>query len=111
MLKSHIAGQPHSTRQSRPRAAISLRTAAQRRSRSCNDGVGYSTSLRMACPHWVVSGAKLLQGFQIVRDPALEVVFRLVAQLRARAADVVDAGRRIGETVEVQTRSNVHHRV
>src|SRR5215475_6519029 len=48
MLKSHIAGQPHRIRQSSPRASISLRTAAQRRSRSLSDGVGYSTSLRMA---------------------------------------------------------------
>src|SRR5258706_3185201 len=51
MLKSHIAGQPHRIRQSSPRASISLRTAAQRRSRSASEGVGYSTSLRMAlCP-------------------------------------------------------------
>src|SRR5262249_34864689 len=48
MLKSHIAGQPHRIRQSSPRASISLRTAAQRRSRSASEGVGYSTSLRMA---------------------------------------------------------------
>src|SRR6516162_6798788 len=51
MLKSHIAGQPHRIRPSSPRASISLRTAAQRRSRSASEGVGYSTSLRMAlCP-------------------------------------------------------------
>src|SRR5262249_29723727 len=48
MLKSHIAGQPHRIRPSSPRASISLRTAAQRRSRSLSEGVGYSTSLRMA---------------------------------------------------------------
>src|SRR5262245_65942137 len=48
MLKSHIAGQPHRIRQSSPRASISLRTAAQRRSRSLSEGVGYSTSLRIA---------------------------------------------------------------
>src|SRR5262245_14033497 len=47
ILKSHIAGQPHRTRQSRFLPAISLRTSAQRRSRSASDGVGYSTSLRM----------------------------------------------------------------
>src|SRR5215510_9158316 len=48
MLKSHIAGQPHRIRQSSPRASISLRTAVQRRSRSASEGVGYSTSLRIA---------------------------------------------------------------
>src|SRR5262249_34366572 len=48
MLKSHIAGQPHRIRPSSPRASISLRTAAQRRSRSASEGVGYSTSLRIA---------------------------------------------------------------
>src|SRR5262245_1982175 len=48
MLKSHIAGQPHRIRQSSSRASISFRTAAQRRSRSASEGVGYSTSLRMA---------------------------------------------------------------
>src|SRR5262245_44825750 len=48
MLKSHIAGQPHRIRPSSPRASISLRTAAQRRSRSLSEGVGYSTSLRIA---------------------------------------------------------------
>src|SRR5215471_16337382 len=48
MLKSHIAGQPHRIRQSSPRASISLRTAAQRRSRSLSESVGYSTSLRTA---------------------------------------------------------------
>src|SRR5215467_14092515 len=49
MLKSHIAGQPHRIKPSSPRASISLRTAAQRRSRSASEGVGYSTSLRMLC--------------------------------------------------------------
>src|SRR5262249_45222532 len=48
MLKSHIAGQPHRIRQSSPRASISLRTAAQRRSLWLSEGVGYSTSLRIA---------------------------------------------------------------
>src|SRR5262245_12781715 len=48
MLKSHIAGQPHRIRPSSPRASISLRTADQRRSRSASEGVGYSTSLRIA---------------------------------------------------------------
>src|SRR6266446_6115851 len=69
MLKSHIAGQPHRIRQSSPRASISLRTAAQRRSRSASEGVGYSTSLRMALrpPAFVCRG----RAYDIGLPPAM----------------------------------------
>src|SRR5579862_786791 len=48
MQKSHISGQPQSTRQSRSRAAMSLRTAAQRRSRSRSESRGSSRTSRIA---------------------------------------------------------------
>src|SRR5579862_9100704 len=48
MQKSHISGQPHSTRQSRSRAAMSLRTAAQRRSRSRSESLGSSRTSRIS---------------------------------------------------------------
>src|SRR5580700_2817730 len=48
MQKSHISGQPQSTRQSRSRAAMSSRTAAQRRSRSRSESRGSSRTLRMS---------------------------------------------------------------
>src|ERR1700741_4369193 len=69
MLKSHIAGQPHRIRPSSPRASISLRTAAQRRSRSASEGVGYSTSLRMALrpPAFVCRG----RAYDIGSDTAM----------------------------------------
>ena len=64
-------------------AAISLRTAAQRRSRSSSDSVGYSVSLRMAdvlC--LVASDAEL---FQRLRDsPRCPVRDRIPACSRAR---------------------------
>src|SRR5439155_16226869 len=69
MLKSHIARHPHRIRQSSPRASISLRTAAQRRSRSASEGVGYSTSLRMALrpPAFVCRG----RAYDIGLPPAM----------------------------------------
>src|SRR5262245_22045284 len=82
ILKSHIAGQPHRTRQSRFLAAISLRTSVQRRSRSASDGVGYSTSLRMflgfprsrwrarnRSPAGAQIGSRNLRKFDGVRNP------------------------------------------
>src|SRR6185436_20721510 len=113
MLKSHIAGQPHSTRQSSPRFSISARTLAQRRSRSFNDSVGYSVSLRIVLPfrRQIVSDAKPLERREIIRDAALHVVFRRVAELGAGAGNVVDAGGRIGEAVEIQATTDLHLRI
>ena len=53
----------------------------------------------------------LLQCREIVRDAAFQIEFRLVAQLVARARDVVDAGCRIGEAVEVQAAADLHLRI
>src|SRR6478672_9739599 len=113
MLKSHIAGQPHSTRQSSPRFSISARTLVQRRSRSLSDSVGYSVSLRIVLPfrRQIASDAKPLERREIVRDAALQIVFRRVAELRPGAGNVVDAGRRIGEAVKIQAAADLHLRV
>src|SRR5436190_22605221 len=113
MLKSHMAGQPHSTRQSRPRFSISARTLAQRRSRSLSDSVGYSVSLRIVLPfrRQIASNAEPLERCKIIRDAALQIVFRRVAELGASAGDVVDAGGRIGEAVEVQAAADLHLRI
>ncbi len=43
--------------------------------------------------------------------PLFQIVFRLVAQLLARARDVVHAGRGIGKPVEVQPAADLHLRV
>src|SRR3984885_5983821 len=103
MQKSHISGQPQSTRQSRSRAAMSLRTAAQRRSRSRSESRGSSRVSRM-----VASLRRLqlqpLQAFQIIGDTALEIELWPVAELIAGAGDVVDAVHRVGRPKEVQPR-------
>src|ERR1700691_5277000 len=100
MQKSHISGQPHSTRQSRPRASISLRTAAQRRSRSRSDSLGNSRTSRM-----IASLRRLqlepLQAVEIVGDAAFEIELRPVAQLVLRAGNVVDAVHRVGRAEEI----------
>src|SRR6266851_9368442 len=98
---------------SRPRAAISLRTATQRRSRSARERRGTSSVLRMLDLWAVVSGSRLqlLQAREIIRDPLFEIVLRLVPELVARACDVIDAGRGIGKAVEVQPTADLHLRV
>src|SRR5712671_2402676 len=53
----------------------------------------------------------LLERREIVGDTALQVVFRLVAELLARPRDVIDAGRGIGEAIEVQAAADLHLRV
>src|SRR5437868_4291614 len=111
MLKSHIAGQPISTRQSRPRFPISARVSAQRRSRSLSDSVGYSVSFRMAVSSIFFSNAEFLQRRQIIRDALVQVVFGSVAKLVPRAGNVIDAGRRIREAIEIQAAADVHLRV
>src|ERR1700692_1387753 len=102
MQKSHISGQPQSTRQSRSRAAMSLRTAAQRRSRSRSESLGSSRTLRM-----MASLRRLqfqpLQAFEIIGDAAFQIVFRLVAQSLLGARNVVDAVHRIRQTEEIQS--------
>src|SRR5580704_8352332 len=103
MQKSHIRGQPQSTRQSRSRAAMSLRTAAQRRSRSRRESLGSSRTLRM-----MASLRRLqlqpLQAFEIIGDAAFEIVFGLVAELFLRTRNVVDAVHGVGRAEEVEPR-------
>ncbi len=48
---------------------------------------------------------------EIVGDAALEIIFRLVTEFLACARDVVDAGRGIGEAIEVQTATDLHLRI
>src|ERR1700730_16725898 len=99
MQKSHISGQPQSTRQSRSRAAMSLRTAAQRRSRSRSERRGRSRTLRMMAS---LRRLKLQprRAFQIFGDAAFEIVFGLVAQFLLGARNVVDAVHRVGRAEE-----------
>src|SRR5580692_6745858 len=133
MQKSHISGQPQSTRQSRSRAAMSLRTAAQRRSRSRSESRGSSSVsriFRLLLP--LPSGERELastslgfeplsflrrlqlqplQAFQIIGDAAREIELPPVAELIAGAGDVVDAVHRVGRAEEVQSRPDVDHGV
>src|SRR5437868_7608431 len=113
MLKSHIAGQPHSTRQSRPRFSISARTLAQRRSRSLSDSVGYSVSLRIVLPfrRQIASDTEPLERRKVIRDAALQIVFRRVTELRPGSGNVVDAGGRIRKAVKIQAAADLHLRV
>jgi len=53
-------------------------------------------------------GLHLLERRQIVGDAALEIVFRLVAEFVAGARDVIDAGGRVGEAVEVEPVADLH---
>src|SRR5579862_3511829 len=110
MQKSHISGQPHSTRQSRSRAAMSLRTAAQRRSRSRSESLGSSRTSRIFASLRRLQ-LQPLQAFQIIGDAALEIELWPVTELVAGAGDVVDAVHRVGRAEEVQSRPDVDHGV
>src|SRR5882757_526718 len=66
---------------------------------------------RRACRSSSRGCLHLLERRKIVGDAALQVVFRLVAQLLARPRDIVDASRRIGEAVEIQATADLHLRV
>src|SRR5208337_4818247 len=97
---------------SRPRVAISLRTTAQRRSRSARERRGTSSVLRML--NLCVASRRrrqLLEAGEIVGDSFFEIVLRAVAELLARAADVIDPGRGVWEAVEVQPAADLHARI
>src|SRR5688572_10129481 len=51
-----------------------------------------------------------LQACQIIRNPGFEIVLRLVAQLLARARNVVHPGCRIGEAIKIQAAADFHLR-
>src|SRR5580700_464414 len=108
MQKSHISGQPQSTKQSRSRAAMSLRTAAQRRSRSRSDSLGSSRTSRMMASLRCLQ-LQPLQAFQIIGDAVLEIELWPVAELIAGAGDVVDAVHRVGRAEKVQSRPDLDH--